>query len=151
MILKCIPWVDFSWWCDIIWIHWSLIIYQVGNNFDTKIGLHRNMAWTNNKQHCFLSDKLTVKPDPENLLYYLEEQWSKTEEKKELAASYILRWCWDSVSNREGSYYQAELESSFKLHIHISPGKVRGKNEKKISTMSSWSSLKLAIQIAIFQ
>ena len=123
----------FSWWCDIIWIHWSLISYQVGNNFYTKIGLHRNEAWTNNKQQCFLCDKLTLKPNPENLLYYLEEQWSKTEEKKELAASYILHWYWDSVSNRECGYYRGELESSFKPHIHISSGKVRGRSEKKQS------------------
>lgn len=31
----------------------------------------------------FLCDKLTLKPNPENLLYYLEDQWSKTEGKKE--------------------------------------------------------------------
>lgn len=122
--------MDFSWWYNIIWIHWSLIIYHLGNNFDTKIGLHRNAAWTNNKQQCFLCDKLTLKPNPENLLYYLEE-WSKTQEKKELAALYILYWCWDSVSNRECSYYRGELERNFKPHIHISSGKVRSRSEKK--------------------
>lgn len=119
LISKCILRADFSQWCDIIWIRQSLIIYQVGNNFDTKIGLYRNAAWTNNKQQSFLCDKLTLKLNPENLLYYLEEQWSKTEEKKELAASYILRWRWDSVSNRECRSTQTELESGFKLHIHI--------------------------------
>lgn len=118
---------------DATWFEYTeaWIIYQVGNNFDTKIGLHRNAAWTNNKQQCFLCDKLTLKPNPENLLYYLEEQWSKTEEKKELAASYSLHWCRDSVSNRECSYCRRELESSFQLHIHISSGKVRGRSEKK--------------------
>lgn len=146
---KCILWVDFSPRCNIIWIHQSLIIYQVGNNFDTKIGFHRNAAWTNNKQQCFLCDKLTLKPNPENLLYYLEEQRSKTE-KKELAALYILRWCRDCVSNREFSYHLAELESSFKFHIHIFPGKVRRRSEKKISAqcLPKVSSLKLRIQIA---
>ena len=130
--------MDFSWWYNIIWIHWSFIIYHLGNNSDTKIGLHRNAAWTNNKQQCFLCDKLTLKSNPENLLYYLEEQWSKTQEKKELAALYILHWCWDSVSNKECSYYRGELESNFKPHIHISSGKVRSRSEKKKKNQDSF-------------
>lgn len=62
---------------------------------------------------AFFCDKLTLKQNLGNLLYYLEEQWSKEEGYKELALSYILYWCRDIVSNGEYNYYQGVLGKCF--------------------------------------